>query len=102
VQDVRNTSLTVNTLLCSEEVKVECSGRTLSESRVTPVDAISLLFLINSVMSLMLASPGTNIRIAPVLCVESLFFSVISKCDILECVETVAQHSIICVKYDQF
>lgn len=56
----------MNTLLCSAEVKVECSGSTLRVSSATPVDAISLLFFISSVISLILASPGTKIRIAPV------------------------------------
>jgi hypothetical protein len=58
-------TLTVNTLLCSDDDKVECSGNTRRSSKDTPVDAISLDFLIKSVMSRMLANPGTNIRIAP-------------------------------------
>ena len=57
--------LTVNTLLCSAEERVECRGRTLRLSRVTPVAAISFDFFKSSVMSRMLARPGTNINIAP-------------------------------------
>ena len=58
-------SLTVNTLLCSDDDKVECRGSTLRSSRDTPVDAISRDFFIKSVISRIFANPGTNINIAP-------------------------------------
>ena len=58
-------TLTVNTLLCSDDDKVECSGRTRRSSRDTPVDAISRDFFIKSVISRIFVNPGTKIRIAP-------------------------------------
>ena len=62
-----NLSITVKTLPCSADDKVECSGKIRKLSCVMPVAVISFDFFNNSAISLILANPGTKIRIAPAL-----------------------------------